>query len=141
LKGCRSLSDQEQAQILKSFVGLYAHRDRALFLLGRYTGARISQLLYLKVSHVYQHGVAGAIAGKFTVSWITEKFVWMAAPIFIRKIRGSKRAAGRDNRGATARLLSWSDIVTRLGGTNSFIHKYFWLTVNFPAIAPATPIW
>jgi site-specific recombinase XerC len=55
LKGCRSLSDQEQAQILKSFVGLYAHRDRALFLLGRYTGARISQLLYLKVGHVYQH--------------------------------------------------------------------------------------
>jgi integrase len=55
MKGCRSLTDGEQAQILKSFVGLYAHRDRALFLLGRYTGARISQLLYLKVSHVYQH--------------------------------------------------------------------------------------
>jgi hypothetical protein len=22
---------------------------------------------------------------------------------------------------------------------NSFIHKHFWLTVNFPAIAPGTP--
>jgi site-specific recombinase XerC len=55
MKGCRSLTDGEQAQILQSFVGLYAHRDRALFLLGRYTGGRISQLLYLKVGHVYQH--------------------------------------------------------------------------------------
>src|SRR5215831_2228555 len=26
------------------------------------------------------------------------------------------------------------------GKTNSFIHKHFWLTVNFPAIAPVTPI-
>jgi hypothetical protein len=26
-----------------------------------------------------------------------------------------------------------------LGEANSFIHKHFWLTVNFPAIAPATP--
>jgi integrase len=56
LKGCRSLSDQEQAQILKSFVGLYARRDRALFLLGRYTGGRISQLLFLKIGHVYRGG-------------------------------------------------------------------------------------
>jgi integrase len=55
VKGCRSLTDAEQANILKNFVGLYAHRDRALFLLGQYTGGRISQLLYLKVGHVYQH--------------------------------------------------------------------------------------
>src|SRR5215510_13986752 len=26
-----------------------------------------------------------------------------------------------------------------LGETNAFIHKHFWLTVNFPAIAPGTP--
>jgi hypothetical protein len=26
-----------------------------------------------------------------------------------------------------------------LGETNSFIHKYFWLTVNFPAIARGIP--
>jgi hypothetical protein len=26
-----------------------------------------------------------------------------------------------------------------LAEPNSFIHKHFWLTVNFPAIAPGTP--
>jgi hypothetical protein len=28
-----------------------------------------------------------------------------------------------------------------LAEANRFIHKHFWLTVNFPAIAPGTPRW
>lgn len=28
-----------------------------------------------------------------------------------------------------------------LTSANSFIHNHFWRTVNFPAIAPGTPVW
>jgi site-specific recombinase XerD len=40
----------------QSFGGVYAARDRALFLLGVKTGFRISELLALQVGDVLQHG-------------------------------------------------------------------------------------
>jgi site-specific recombinase XerD len=62
MKGCRSLSDQEADLIQKSFAGIFAARDRAVFALGRYTGERISAILHLKVGDVVQAGkVADAV--------------------------------------------------------------------------------
>jgi integrase len=48
MQGCRNLSDQEVSDILGSFSGKYAARDRALFCLGVHTGYRISELLSLR---------------------------------------------------------------------------------------------
>jgi len=56
MKGCRSFTDQEADQIMKSFAGTYAARDRAIFAVGRYTGERISAILKLKVGDVVQAG-------------------------------------------------------------------------------------
>lgn len=56
MKGCRPLSDFEVEEVLASFGGRYARRDRALFLLGVKTGFRISELLSLTVGDVFQHG-------------------------------------------------------------------------------------
>ena len=56
MKGCRPLTDSEVGEILQSFGGHYARRDRALFLLGVKTGFRISELLSLTVGDVLQHG-------------------------------------------------------------------------------------
>lgn len=53
MAGCRSLSDVEVTQILTQ---LTTKRDRCLFVLGIKTGIRISSLLSLKVSDVYQGG-------------------------------------------------------------------------------------
>ena len=40
---------------MQSFGGRFATRDRALFLLGLYTGFRITELLSLRLQNVYQH--------------------------------------------------------------------------------------
>jgi integrase len=56
MKGCRPLADHEVEEILQSFGGRYAKRDRALFLLGVKTGFRISELLSLTIGDVLQHG-------------------------------------------------------------------------------------
>src|SRR5262245_15664840 len=56
MKGCRPLTDEEFALVLKSFGGTYAARDRALFILGVKSGFRISELLSLRVDDVYQQG-------------------------------------------------------------------------------------
>jgi integrase len=55
MKGCRPLSDAEIALIRRSFGGVYANRDRALFILGLKSGFRISELLSLRVGDVFQH--------------------------------------------------------------------------------------
>jgi site-specific recombinase XerD len=55
MKGARALSKEEVADIRKSFCGKYEVRDRALFLIGLYTGARISELISLNVGDVWQH--------------------------------------------------------------------------------------
>lgn len=55
MKGCRPLTEDEINKITKSFTGKYALRDKALFLLGVKSGFRISELLSLRILHIYQH--------------------------------------------------------------------------------------
>ena len=55
MTGCRPLTDEEIREVCKSFYGDHARRDKALFLLGVATGYRISELLSLRVSDVYQY--------------------------------------------------------------------------------------
>ena len=54
--GCRSLSDSEIQQVINSFTGEYALRDKALFVLGLRTGFRVSELLSLTVKQVIENG-------------------------------------------------------------------------------------
>jgi integrase len=56
MKGCRPLSDEEVAVALKSFGGMYAARDKALFLFGIKSGFRISELRSLTVGDLWQYG-------------------------------------------------------------------------------------
>ena len=56
MKGCRPLSEEEVNQILNSFSGKFAQRDKALFLMGVRSGFRISELLSLQVKDIIQHG-------------------------------------------------------------------------------------
>lgn len=51
--GCRALSDQEINDIKEKFT---RQRDRTLFVLGNRTGWRISQLLSIKIKHLYKNG-------------------------------------------------------------------------------------
>jgi integrase len=55
VRGCRPLTDREVEVVGKSFGGIYAKRNKALFILGLKTGYRITELLSLRVSDVYQH--------------------------------------------------------------------------------------
>jgi integrase/recombinase XerD len=50
--GCRPLTDDEVDKIAASFVGSAAFRSRCAFLVGRYTGERVSAVLSLKVGDV-----------------------------------------------------------------------------------------
>ena len=56
MKGCRPLTDEEVRLVQQSFGGVYATRDKALFLLGVKSGFRISELLSLRVGDVWQDG-------------------------------------------------------------------------------------
>ena len=56
MKGCRPLTAEEVELVQQSFGGVYAERDKALFLLGVKSGFRISELLSLRVGDVSQHG-------------------------------------------------------------------------------------
>jgi integrase len=56
MKGCRPLTEVEVDLVQHSFGGVYAERDKALFLLGVKSGFRISELLSLRVGDVLQHG-------------------------------------------------------------------------------------
>lgn len=53
MNGCRALSDQDIARILSNLPQL---RDKVLFLMGLKTGYRISEMLSLRVSDIYQFG-------------------------------------------------------------------------------------
>lgn len=53
MAGCRPLSDNEVTLVLNQLV---RDRDRALFVLGLKTGFRITELLSVKVSDVFQNG-------------------------------------------------------------------------------------
>jgi len=52
MKGCRPLTDTEIREVVDSFYGTYAARDRALFILGIKSGFRVSELLSLRVKDV-----------------------------------------------------------------------------------------
>jgi integrase len=56
MKGCRPLSEEEEALVASSFDGHFALRDRAIFLLGVKSGFRISELLSLRVGDVMPAG-------------------------------------------------------------------------------------
>ncbi len=56
MKGCRPLTDEEVALITSTFSGRYASRDKALFVLGTYSGFRVSELLSIRVGDVIQNG-------------------------------------------------------------------------------------
>ncbi|MBN8549459.1 MAG: tyrosine-type recombinase/integrase [Deltaproteobacteria bacterium] len=56
MKGCRSLTKDEAGAVTAAFRGRYAVRDRALFLLGLYSGLRISELTSVRLGDVFQHG-------------------------------------------------------------------------------------
>ena len=56
MKGSRALTREEIANIKNSFWGKYEIRDKSLFMLGLYIGARISELISLNVGDVWQHG-------------------------------------------------------------------------------------
>jgi site-specific recombinase XerD len=56
MAGCKSLTKEEIGKVLGSFNGMNAIRDRALFTLGCFTGFRITELLSLTISDVFQHG-------------------------------------------------------------------------------------
>lgn len=56
MKGCRPLDEQEIIKVSEQFTGTYEVRNRALFILGISVGGRISELLSLKISDVWQNG-------------------------------------------------------------------------------------
>ena len=58
MKGTRPLSTNEIIAVSQQFNGTYEVRNRSLFLLGVSVGGRISELLALKVSDVWQNGQA-----------------------------------------------------------------------------------
>ena len=55
MKGTRPLDNHEIRLICDAFDGVFAARNRGLFLLGVSVGGRISELLALRVSDVYQN--------------------------------------------------------------------------------------
>ena len=56
MKGCRPLTDEEVDLVARSIDGVFAKRDRALFLLGVKSGFRVSELLSLRLGDVVQAG-------------------------------------------------------------------------------------
>ena len=58
MKGTRPLSESEIRLVCGAFEGTYEVRNRGLFRLGISCGGRISELLLLKVSDVFQNGTA-----------------------------------------------------------------------------------
>jgi len=56
MKGTRPLSTEEIIAVKSQFTGMYGVRNRSLFLLGVSVGGRISELLALKISDVWQNG-------------------------------------------------------------------------------------
>ena len=55
MKGTRPLDNDEIRQVSACFTGTFEERNRGLFMLSVSTGGRISELLSLKISDVYQN--------------------------------------------------------------------------------------
>lgn len=58
MKGTRPLTTDEIIAVTNQFDGMYEVRNRSLFMLGVSVGGRISELLALKISDVWQNGQA-----------------------------------------------------------------------------------
>ncbi|MDE0554196.1 MAG: site-specific integrase [Candidatus Poribacteria bacterium] len=56
MKGTRPLDNAEIRKVSDAFEGIFAVRNRSLFMLGVSVGGRISELLALKVNDVWQNG-------------------------------------------------------------------------------------
>lgn len=56
MKGTRPLTNAEIRKVRDAFEGIYAQRNRGLFMLGVSIGGRVSELLALTVSDVWQNG-------------------------------------------------------------------------------------
>ena len=56
MSGCRPLRPEEIYEVAQSFGGRYQWRDRALFLVGLYTGFRITELLSVRWHDCVRHG-------------------------------------------------------------------------------------
>ena len=56
MKGTRPLNNAEIRKVSDAFEGIFAIRNRSLFMLGVSVGGRISELLALKVNDVWQNG-------------------------------------------------------------------------------------
>ena len=56
MKGTRPLDNAEIRKVSDAFDGVFAVRNRSLFMLGVSVGGRISELLALKVNDVWQNG-------------------------------------------------------------------------------------
>ena len=58
MKGTRPLDNDEILRVSACFGGVFAARNRGLFMLGVSVGGRISELLSLQIGDVYQNGSA-----------------------------------------------------------------------------------
>ncbi|MDD9975907.1 MAG: tyrosine-type recombinase/integrase [Candidatus Poribacteria bacterium] len=58
MKGTRPLDNNEIHRVSRCFTGTFEARNRGLFMLGVSTGGRISELLSLTISDMYQNGKA-----------------------------------------------------------------------------------
>ncbi len=56
MRGCRPLRPEEVVAVTQNFGSRYQWRDRALFLVGLYTGFRITELLSLRWHDFLRHG-------------------------------------------------------------------------------------
>ena len=56
MKGTRPLDNDEIRRVSAAFTGIFATRNRGVFMLGVSTGGRISELLSLRIGDVYQNG-------------------------------------------------------------------------------------
>lgn len=54
MQGAKPITDEQVKLVLNSFDGIYRLRNKCLFILGLKTGFRISELLSLLISDVYQ---------------------------------------------------------------------------------------
>ena len=61
MKGTRPLNNNEILLVSACFDGTFEIRNRGLFMLGVSTGGRISELLSLQLSDVYQNGRAETV--------------------------------------------------------------------------------
>jgi site-specific recombinase XerD len=93
MKGSRPLSDEEVRLRAKSFHGVYAARNKVMFILGVRTGFRISEILGLRVGDVYQQGKGSDRVG-----------------VSHRHMKGeTQRALGHKNINATVSYLSFRE--------------------------------